>query len=137
MTKKYLDELAYEVIGAAMEVRNILGPGLLESVYQESLMIELNLRGIKAKQEIILPIKYKGVSLTNRSHLKIDLLVEEILVIENKAVEIMHPIYSAQLLSYLQLSELPKGLLINFNSQRIKDDLISMVTRKYAELPDK
>jgi len=105
---------------------------LLESVYESCYIDELISFGLDVKSQIYIPVHYKGKNLGGT--LKIDLLVENLIVVENKAVEQMIPLYKAQLLSYLKLTEKPKGLLINFNCTNIKDQLISLVTDKFSKL---
>ena len=134
MNKKYIHDLSHEIIGCAIEVHRHLGPGLLESVYETCLIQELRSVGLNVKSQVYVPIVYKGMELG--SSLKLDIVVNDVIVVENKAAEFMIPLYKAQLLSYLKLSNLPKGLLINFNCQNLKDQLISLVTEEYAKLPD-
>ena len=107
------NQLAEEIIGAAIEVHRFLGPGLLESVYEECLARELNLRGIRFERQVRVPVEYKGRLVA--ADLKIDLLVDERVVVELKAVEKMLPVFPAQLLTYLRLTKKQLGLLINFN----------------------
>ncbi len=115
------NEITGAVIGAAIEVHKILGPGLLESAYEAALKRELDLRGFRSKQQVALPVVYKDerVELGYR----IDLLVEERIVVEIKSVESLHEVHLAQILTYLKLSERRLGLLINFNVVRLKDGL--------------
>ncbi len=134
ITKSFLKELSYATIGCIIEVHKNLGPGLLESVYQLCLVEELKLNGISFKTNVNVPIQYKDADLGGI--LKIDLLVEDALILELKAVETMHPVFKAQLLSYLKLADKAKGLLINFNSEIVKDNITSIVTEKYRSLPD-
>lgn len=134
-TKSKINDLAYEVVGCAIEVHKHLGPGLLESIYEECFIHELRENDIQVSSQISVPIEYKGLNVKNA--LKLDLLIEGILVVEMKAVEIMLPVFKAQLLSYLKLTEKPKGLLINFNCVNIsKDGLVPLVTEKFKALPD-
>ena len=133
MTKKYIKDLAYNVVGCAIEVHKIMGPGLLESIYQKCMLKELSLNALEARQEYRIPLIYKGEDLD--SELKIDILVKDCLVVELKSVERTLPIHKAQLLTYLKLTNKPKGLLINFNTENITTSLVSMVTDKFAELP--
>ena len=133
MTQKSLNDLAYKIVGCAIEVHKIMGPGLLESIYQKCMLKELNLNGITAKQEYRIPLIYKGENLD--SELIIDILVEDNIVIELKSVEKTLPIHKAQLLTYLKLTEKPKGLLINFNTDNITASLVPIVTEKFACLP--
>ena len=134
LTKSYLQSLSYKIIGCAIEVHKHLGPGLLESVYEMCFIEELRRNDLKVKSQIYIPVVYKDTNLGGT--LKIDLLVEDEVVVELKAVESMIPLYSAQLLSYLKLADKQKGLLINFNCEVIKDQLTSMVTEKFKQLPD-
>src|SRR5690606_19448898 len=113
MTKKYLDKLTYDVIGAAIEVHKAVGPGLLESVYHECMKHELAQRGINFLTELIVPVHFKGIML--ETDLRCDLFIEKLLVVELKSVAALAPIHEAQLLTYMKLLSAPKGLLINFN----------------------
>src|SRR5579859_4900414 len=115
------DPLTHEVIGAAIEVHRIMGPGLLESVYQCCLEQELSLRGLVFKRQERLPLVYKGVALD--SELVLDIFFPGRLVVELKAVEKLLRIHEAQLLTYLRLSETHVGLLVNFNVPVIKDGI--------------
>ena len=117
LTKDYLDQLTYEVIGAAIEVHREMGPGLLESVYEACMVHELELRGIKATQQQRVPVNYKG-KIVN-ADLRCDLLVEDCLVVELKAVLEMLPIFEAQVMTYSKLLKVPKALLINFTCENI------------------
>lgn len=135
ITKTYLKDLVYQVNGAAIEVHKALGPGLLESVYHKCLKNELNLRGIKFQSELLVPISYKD--LTIDAELRCDFFVEEILVVELKAVEGILPIHEAQILTYMKLLNVPKGLMINFNSVHIfKQGQKTYVNELYRKLPD-
>lgn len=133
ITQAYINEISYKLIGCAIEVHRNLGPGLLESVYEACFIDELRNNGLNVKSQIHVPVSYKGKDLGGS--LKIDLLVNDLIIVEEKAVEVMIPLYQAQLLSYLKLSGKPKGLLINFNSENIKDQLVSLVTEEFAKLP--
>ncbi|MDB5309637.1 MAG: hypothetical protein JWO38_3839 [Gemmataceae bacterium] len=113
------DPLTRAVIGSAIEVHRILGPGLLESVYQRSLCHELELRGIPFRPFVRLPVRYKGLELGN--DLVLDILVEDRLVLELKAVDTLESVHEAQLLTYLRLAGVRLGLLINFNVRFLKD----------------
>lgn len=112
-TEIIYNELSSEIIGAAIEVHKTLGPGLLESVYQHCLMDELNRRGISFKTQVKLPLHYKGNNL-NKDFI-IDLLVEDLIILELKAVEVLLPVHEMQLVTYLKLANIKLGLLINFN----------------------
>lgn len=113
ISKTYLNELTYKINGAAIEVHKELGPGLLESVYQQCLAHELNNRNIEFQTEKMTPIKFKGLDLI--TNLRCDLIVENSICIELKAVKDLLPVHEAQLLSYMKLLKIPKGILYNFN----------------------
>lgn len=115
------NNLSEKVIGAAIEVHRILGPGLLEVAYEEALCHELTEAGIPFKRQLLLPIHYKEVRLS--ADLRIDLLVDDQLILELKSVDAVAPIHKAQLLTYLRLTNLRLGLLINFNVRLLKDGL--------------
>ena len=123
--KEYLNNLSKEVIGAAIEVHRDLGPGLLESSYEASLEHELSLREIASKRQVMLPIRYKTLVVPDAY--RIDLLVEDLLVVEIKTVNTLLPIHSAQVLTYLRMSEKHLGLLINFNTVRLADEIKRLV----------
>ncbi len=123
--KNYLNKLSGEVIGAAIEVHCELGPGLLESSYEASLQHELKLRGYESVRQLVLPIKYKDLVVAEAY--RIDLLVENCLVVELKTVETLLPIHSAQLLTYLRMSNNHLGLLINFHTVRLTDGIKRLV----------
>ena len=120
-----MDELTGKIIGAAIEVHKALGPGLLESVYEECLCRELSLRGLPFRRQVEMPIEYKGVKVA--CNLRLDILVAEAVVVEVKAVEQVMPVHEAQLLSYLKLGGWRTGLLINFNVPVLKDGVKRMV----------
>jgi GxxExxY protein len=116
-----LDELTERVIGCAIAVHRTLGPGLLESVYRDCLTIELELTGLAVEQERRVPIEYRGRRV--RDDLRVDLLVEARLVIEVKAVERIHPVHLAQVITYLKLVRCPAGLILNFNAVTLRAGL--------------
>ena len=116
-----INDLTRKVIGAAIEVHKTLGPGLLESTYEECLCIELSRRGIPYERQKELPIEYKDVKLDGGY--RIDVLVADRLVLELKACESLQPIHEAQLLTYLKLSGIKVGLLINFNVPVLKEGI--------------
>ena len=113
MTQKYLDELTFNVIGAAIEVHKNMGSGLLESVYQQCMIEELTNRNINFVSEFKVPVVYKGKELD--IEFRCDLFVENCLVIELKSVSEIKPIHDAQVLNYMNLLKVPKGIIINFN----------------------
>ncbi len=110
------DKISREVIGAAIEVHRLKGPGLVESIYEKCLMRELSLRGLTAVSQEIVKIEYKGI--TFAEPMRFDALVEECLLLELKAVEKVLPLRKAQLLSYMKLLDVPLGLLINFHEMK-------------------
>ena len=113
------EELTGKTLGAAIEVHASLGPGLLESAYEQCLCHELGLRGIAFERQVELPVKYKGVMLS--CGYRLDLVVQDVIVIELKAVERLLPIHEAQLLTYLRLTGCRLGLLVNFGENLMKD----------------
>lgn len=123
--RKQFDELSHRVIGCALNVHSALGPGVLESTYQKCLSHELNLNEIAHICEAPLPVRYKGVDID--CGYRIDLLIENNLIIELKSVKALEPIHEAQLLTYLKLSGIKVGLLINFNVPHLKDGIKRMV----------
>ncbi len=133
LTQKYINHIAYKIVGCAIEVHKQLGPGLLESVYESCLLEELTLAGLEVSSQIYLPLKYKSKELGNP--LKLDILVNELVIVELKSVEQMIPLYTAQLLTYLKLSGRPKGLLINFNCENITKHIVPLVTEQFSRLP--
>lgn len=132
ITKKYLDELTYEVIGAAIEVQKIMGRGLLESVYHECMKVELKLRNISFLSEHKILAIFKDHAL--KVDFRCDLLVENCLIIELKATNEMHPIFEAKLLNYMNLLKIPKGILINFNSSNIFSEGQKTFVNEYFKL---
>ncbi|MQP25406.1 GxxExxY protein [Flavobacterium sp. LMO8] len=116
-----LNNLSYQIIGCAIEVHRILGPGLLESAYQNCLIFELKKVGLKVEKEISLPITYKSIELDHGY--RIDLLVNNQIVIELKTVEELTDVHKAQVLTYLKLGNFPLGLLINFHSKILKNNI--------------
>lgn len=125
MMKDFLNKLSNDVIGAAIEVHRELGSGLLESTYEASLQHELSLRGIASVRQVMLPVTYKDLELPDSY--RIDLLVENALVIEIKAVDPVIPVHSAQLLTYLKMSKNHLGLLINFHTVKLAESIKRIV----------
>ena len=123
-TETQRDALTERIIGAAIEVHRTLGPGLLESAYQECLCIELGLQGVRFKSQVELPVFYK------EHHAdvgyRLDLVIDDAVVVEIKAVERLLPVHEAQLLTYLRLSGIGTGLLLNFNVPVLKDGIRRM-----------
>lgn len=135
ITKKYINELTYKVIGCAIEVHKHLGPGLLESIYEKCFLKELGLRGILFKNQVWIPLEYKGLEMD--TELRLDILVEDILCVELKAQEGLMPIHDAVLLSYMHMLQKPKGILINFHCVNIfKNGQKTLVNNLFSLLPD-
>ena len=135
MTKQQIHFLTHKIIGAAISVQKEIGPGLLESVYEKCFCYELILRGIKFEKQKLITVNYKGLELD--AELRLDVLIENMIVVELKAVDTIMPIHQAQLLTYMKLLEKPKGLLINFNTANISTEGVkSMVNELYRDLPE-
>jgi GxxExxY protein len=126
MTKVELDQITEKIIGGAIEVHRALGPGLLESTYEACLVFELAQRDLKVERQKPLPVVYKGVTLD--CGYRIDLLVEDAVIVEIKAVDSLTPVHEAQLLSYLKLSSCKVGLLVNFNVKVLKAGIRRLVS---------
>lgn len=134
ITKSYLKHLTYQINGAAIEMHKSLGPGLLESIYHKCLKHELSLRNINFISEYAVPINYKGIETI--SNLRCDLFVENVIPVELKAVEALHPIHEAQLMTYMKLLDAPKGILFNFNVINLyKEGQKTIVSEKFRSLP--
>ncbi len=134
ITKSYLKDLIHQVNGAAIEVHKCLGPGLLESVYHKCMKHELAIRGINFVSEMSVPVDYKGLNV--EAELRCDLYLENILPVELKSTDAIHPIHEAQILTYMKLLEAPEGLLINFNVVNIyKEGQKTFVNELYRGLP--
>jgi len=135
MTKKDVDSLTHEIIGAAIEVHRELGPGLLESVYEKCLIHLLRKKGMNVKSQMKVPLVFRGMPLD--LELKCDVLVNDCIVVELKTVEWFAPVHESQLLTYLNLLKKPKGILINFYCTNIfKEGQKTFVTEHYRRLPD-
>jgi GxxExxY protein len=119
------DRISREIIGAAIEVHRLKGPGLIESIYERCLMRELSLRGLGAVNQRVVQIEYKG--LVFEEPLRFDVLVEECVLLELKSVQQLLPIHQAQLLSYMRLLNVPIGLLINFHELKLVDGIHRMI----------
>jgi GxxExxY protein len=134
ITQKYLDELTYKIIGCAIEVHRIMGPGLLESVYKRCFLHELKLRGLSWKCEQIIHLIYKDIYVD--TDFRYDVLVEDLIVVELKSIESFAKVHEAIILSYMQSLKKPKGLLLNFNCANIvKEGQKTFVNNIYAGLP--
>lgn len=119
------NQLSHTVIGAAIEVHRLKGPGLIESIYERCLMRELSLRQVAAVNQRLVKIEYKG--LVFEEPLRLDVLVEDCLLLELKSVQEVLPIHKAQLLSYMKLLDIPIGLLINFHELKLTDGVTRMI----------
>jgi len=136
LTKKYLDDLTYEIIGGAIEVHKIMGRGLLESVYHQCLKEELTHRKINFLTELRIPVVYKEKTLD--IDFRCDLFVENCIVVELKAVQEMTNVFEAQLLTYMKLLQCPKGVLINFNCSNIfHEGQKTFVNEHFTSLPSR
>lgn len=131
ITQKSINNLAYKVIGCAIEVQKELGPGLLESIYQRCMEVELKNKNLSFQSQLKIPIKYKTVTMD--CDLRLDILVEDLIIVELKTVETLLPLFHAQLLTYMKLLQKPKGLLINFNSDNIVNNTVSLVNQHFNE----
>jgi GxxExxY protein len=135
VTKKFIDKLSYDVIGAAIEVHKNIGPGLLESVDHKCLKKELLVRGFDFQSELSVALFYKGAEL--EADLRCDLFVGRLLAVEIKAVEAIAPIFEAQVLTYMRLLNAPKGIILNFNCINIfKEGQRTFVNDIYKTLPE-
>lgn len=119
MNKEQYNKFSKEILDASIRVHKEMGPGLLESIYELCLTKELNLRGIRTERQVFLPLNYRGHELNK--DFRIDLLVEDEIIIEIKAVEVLLPVHEAQIISYLKLANKRLGFLINFNVPLLKN----------------
>jgi GxxExxY protein len=133
-TKKSVTQLSYEITGLAIKVHKALGPGLLESVYEECLLYELEKNGFKVIRQMSVPVLYDNLLLD--VNLRLDLLVNDTIVVELKAIDKILPVHEAQLLTYMKLLQVPQGLLINFFTENISKSLKPFVNEYFRELPD-
>jgi GxxExxY protein len=133
MERGEYDRITHEIIGAAIDVHRALGPGLLESVYEACLAFELVQRGYKVDKEKPLPVVYREVTLD--CGYRLDLVVDDAVIVEIKAVDSLAPIHDAQLLSYLKLSDIKVGLLINFHERVLRDGIRRLVNH-YPDSPN-
>lgn len=134
MTKKEVTKLSYQIVGCAIKVHKELGPGLLESVYQKCLSYELEKNGFSVLQQLCVPVFYDEMEMN--VDLRLDLLVNDCVVVELKAVENVLPVHEAQLLTYMKLLNKPQGLLINFYTDNITKSLKPFVNEVFSQLPD-
>lgn len=135
LTKSDLKEHTYNIISVAIEVHRQLGPGLLESVYHRCMLHEMRLRNYAFQSELLVPVEYKGLTLDTQ--LRCDFLFANCVVVELKSVNAMTPIFEAQLLTYMKLLQVPKGILINFNVANIfREGQKTLVNDLFRHLPD-
>lgn len=134
ITKKEVTQLSYEIMGCAIKVHKELGPGLLESIYEKCLKYELINKGYSVDSQMIVPVVYGNITMD--VDLRIDLLVNDTIVVELKAVETIHPVFEAQLLTYMKLLKKPQGLLINFFTDNIMKSFKPFVNEYFRLLPD-
>ncbi|MBR2103825.1 MAG: GxxExxY protein [Bacteroidales bacterium] len=130
MTKEELDALASKVIGCAIEVHKELGPGLLESVYHKCLKVALEEEGLDVESELSLPVYFRGRKITDEGY-RLDLLVEDTIILELKSVSQMQDVFTKQLGTYLRLADKPLGFLINFNEVLLKNGIKRVINGYY------
>ena len=134
ITKRNVTQLSYEIAGYAIKVHRELGPGLLESVYEKCLLYELIENGYEVRQQVKVPVVYRDMML--ETDLRLDLLVNDTIIVELKAVETVAPIYEAKLITYMKLLRIPQGLLINFFTDNISRSMKPFVNEYFRILPD-
>jgi GxxExxY protein len=132
MTKKEITQLSYAITGCAIKVHKALGPGLLESIYEKCLKYELEKQGYKVEQQLQVSIAYDEIEFD--CALKVDLLVNKLIVIELKTVETILPIHEAQIITYMKLLQAPQGLLINFNTTNLVQGIKPFVNHYFKML---
>lgn len=134
MTKKEITQLSYEIVGCAIKVHKKLGPGLLENIYEECLKYELLKNGFEVKQQVPIKIEYEDLVL--EKEYRFDLLVNDCIVVELKTVDKFEPIHEAIILTYMNILEIPQGLLINFKTTNITKSTKPFVNEYYRMLDD-
>ncbi|WP_312767387.1 GxxExxY protein [Epilithonimonas sp.] len=134
MTKAEVTQLSYDIVGCAIKVHKELGPGLLESVYELCLAYELKEKGYLVNQQVTTKINYGKIEI--ETPLKIDLLVNEAIIVEIKTVEKLLPVHQAQLMTYMKILKKPQGLLINFYTDNITKSMIPVVNEYFSKLPE-
>lgn len=134
ITKKYINEITYKIIGACIEVHKIVGPGLYEEVYHKCLEREFDILGLKYQSELMIPLLYKERNIDCK--VKCDFLVEDAIVLEIKSVEEFHKIHKAQTINYMNLLQVPKSILINFNVYNLyHEGTETFVSKHFETLP--
>ncbi|SFN65935.1 GxxExxY protein [Chryseobacterium oleae] len=134
MTKAEVTQLSYDIIGCAIKVHKELGPGLLESVYELCLAYELKERGVLVDHQISTKINYGKIEI--ETPLKIDLLVNDTIIVEIKTVESLLPVHQAQLMTYMKILKKPQGLLINFYTDNITKSMIPLINEYFTKLAE-
>jgi GxxExxY protein len=134
MNKREINQIGFEIISCAIDVHKELGPGLLESVYEKCMIHELLSRGFETKSQVKVPVVYKGVHL--ETDLKADIVVNDLFVLEIKSTKEHHPVYESQTLTYMKLLKCPKGIIINFFTDKITDSAIHLVNELFRKLPN-
>ena len=132
MTKKQVTQLSYEIVGCAITVHKALGLGLLESVYEKCLKHELEFQGYKVENQKKVKLEYRGIQID--TDLRLDLIVNDIVIVEIKSIENLLPVHEAQLLTYMSLLEKPQGLLINFYTHNITKSVKPLVNQYFKNL---
>jgi GxxExxY protein len=122
-----IENVAAQIVDSAVKIHTALGPGLLESAYQRCLIHELRKRGLKVESEISIPIEYDGISID--AGYRADVIVEDLIIVENKTVDAIQPVHLAQLLTYLKLSGCSLGFMLNWKVTRIKEGMRRMIWR--------
>ncbi len=134
MTKREVTQLSYDIVGSAIRVHKELGPGLLESIYEKCLEYELVSKGFSVVRQLKIPVTYRDKQMD--IDLRLDLLVNDTIVVELKAIENILPVHEAQILTYMKLLKKPQGLLINFYTSNISKTLKPFVNEYFEELED-
>lgn len=134
MTKREITQMSYDIVGCAIKVHKELGPGLLESVYEKCLKYELIKGGFEVQQQMLVPVIYDELEM--EVDLRVDLLVNDIIVVELKATENILPVHEAQILTYMKLLKKPQGLLINFFTENITKTVKPFVNEYFKNLPE-
>jgi GxxExxY protein len=134
ITQKVINKLTKDIIGCAIDVHKEFGPGMLEKTYEKALLMVLAEKGLKVQSQLEVPVTFRGIVIDNA--FKLDLLVEDLIIVELKAVEKILPVHEAQLITYLKLMKKPKGILINFYSTNIfYEGQKTFITEEYSKLP--
>lgn len=134
ISQKYVDQIAHAIIGCAIDIHKELGPGLLESAYEKCMIYLLNKKGFKVESQLEVPITFQDL-IVSKAY-KLDLLVEDLVIVELKAIREFTPVDKAQILTYLRFMKKPKGILINFHCSNIfYEGQQTFITKEYSKLP--